>query len=52
LTVASRKELVALSAVELRRLIEARQVSPVELLEACIERIEAVNPFVNAVTAT
>jgi len=50
--VASRKELVALSAVELRRLIGAREVSPVELLEACIERIEAVNPFVNAVTAT
>jgi amidase len=45
-------DLVALSAVELRRLIEARQVSPVELLEACIARIEAVNPFVNAVTAT
>lgn len=45
-------ELVALSAVELRRLIGERQVSPVELLEACIARIEAVNPFVNAVTAT
>lgn len=44
--------LVVLSAVELRRLIEARQISPVELLEACIARIEAVNPFVNAVTAT
>lgn len=44
--------LVALSAVELRRLIGARQVSPVELLEACIARIEAVNPHVNAVTAT
>jgi amidase len=44
--------LVALSAVELRRLIGARELSPVELLEACIARIEAVNPFVNAVTAT
>jgi Asp-tRNA(Asn)/Glu-tRNA(Gln) amidotransferase A subunit family amidase len=44
--------LVALSAVELRRLIETRQISPVELLEACIARIEAVNPYVNAVTAT
>ena len=41
-----------LRAVELRRLIGARQLSPVELLEACIARIEAVNPFVNAVTAT
>ncbi|HSW06329.1 amidase [Aquabacterium sp.] len=44
--------LLSTSAVELRRLIQARQVSPVELLEACIARIEAVNPFVNAITAT
>lgn len=44
--------LTACSAVELRRLIGAREVSPVELLEACIERIELLNPFVNAVTAT
>ncbi|QNP57954.1 amidase [Paenacidovorax monticola] len=44
--------LVTRSAVELRQLIQTRQVSPVELLEACIVRIEAVNPFVNAVTAT
>jgi amidase len=41
-----------LSAVELRRLIGAREISPVEVLEACIERIERLNPFVNAVTAT
>ena len=44
--------LVTRSAVELRQLIQTRQVSPVELLEACIARIAAVNPFVNAVTAT
>jgi amidase len=44
--------LVERSAVELRRLIGSRQISPVELLEACIERIAAVNPAVNAVTAT
>lgn len=44
--------LLALSAVELRRLVGEREISPVELLEACIARIEAVNPFVNAVTAT
>ena len=44
--------LVSLSAVELRRLIGARQLSPVELLDACIARIEAVNPYINAVTAT
>src|SRR5690606_16139433 len=40
------------SAVELRRLIGTRELSPVELLEACIDRIERLNPFVNAVTAT
>ena len=44
--------LVALPATELRRMIGARQLSPVELLDACIARIEAVNPYVNAVTAT
>ena len=44
--------LVTLSAVELRRLIGARQLSPVELLEACIARVEAINPYINAVTAT
>ena len=45
-------ELVELSAVELRRRIGTKEVSPVELLEACIARIEAINPAVNAVTAT
>jgi len=45
-------ELIEHSAVELRRLIGSKAVSPVELLEACIARIERVNPFINAVTAT
>jgi amidase len=40
------------SAVELRRLIGAKAVSPVELLEACLARIAAVNPALNAITAT
>ncbi|CAN5675060.1 amidase [soil metagenome] len=44
--------LVEQSAVELRRLIGSKAVSPVELLEACIARIEDLNPQVNAVTAT
>ena len=43
--------LTALSAVELRRRIGTKEISPVELLEACIERIEAVNPAVNAIAA-
>ncbi|WP_316901352.1 amidase [Ralstonia edaphi] len=46
------EQLVSRSAVELRRLIGAKEISPVELLDACIDRIEAINPAVNAVTAT
>ncbi len=45
-------ELLALSSVELRRRIGAKEISPVELLEACITRISDINPAVNAVTAT
>ncbi|HEV7392135.1 MAG TPA: amidase family protein, partial [Burkholderiales bacterium] len=45
------EELLKLSAVELRRRIGSKEISPVELLEACIERIEQINPAVNAVTA-
>tara|TARA_A100001037_G_scaffold297333_1_gene319204 strand:- start:638 stop:2068 length:1431 start_codon:yes stop_codon:yes gene_type:complete len=40
-----------LSAIEARRLIGARQLSPVELLDSCIDQVETVNPAVNAVTA-
>ena len=43
--------LLGLSAVELRRRIGTKEISPVELLETCIERIERINPAVNAVTA-
>jgi Asp-tRNA(Asn)/Glu-tRNA(Gln) amidotransferase A subunit family amidase len=45
-------DLVSLSALEQRRLIGAKQISPVELLQACIARIEAVNPAVNALCQT
>jgi Asp-tRNA(Asn)/Glu-tRNA(Gln) amidotransferase A subunit family amidase len=45
-------DLLSLSSVELRRRIGTREVSPVELLEAVIGRIQAINPAVNAVTAT
>ena len=44
--------LLALSAVELRRRIGTKEISPVELLEASIARIEAINPSVNAIAAT
>jgi len=39
------------NAVELRRLIGRKEVSPVELLADCRARIEAVNPAVNAMVA-
>ena len=48
----SPQALVELTANELRHRIGTREISPVELLDACIERIEAVNPHVNAITAT
>ncbi len=40
-----------LSAVEARRMISAKQLSPVELVESCIKRIEATNGAVNAIVA-
>jgi Asp-tRNA(Asn)/Glu-tRNA(Gln) amidotransferase A subunit family amidase len=45
-------EICDLSAVELRRLIGAGQISPVELLAACRARIERVNGVLNAFVAT
>ncbi len=41
-----------LTAVEQRRLIGARKLSPVELMRSCIQRIEQTNPAVNALVAT
>ena len=45
-------DLVALSSVELRRRIGSKEISPVELMEASIARMEALNPSVNAICAT
>ena len=45
-------ELCDLDAVELRWRIGRKEISPVELLESCLARIEAVNPALNAVVAT
>ena len=45
-------EFCDLSAVELRRLIGTKAVSPVELLASCRARIAAVNPALNAITTT
>lgn len=41
-------DLCDLSAVELRRLIATRTISPVELLASCRTRIEQANPCLNA----
>ncbi len=40
-----------LSAVEARRLIGGKRLSPVELLGSCIARIERINPALNAFVA-
>ena len=40
-----------LSAVEARALIGAKKLSPVELLESCLARIDAINPAINAIVA-
>ena len=42
-------ELCDTSAIELKRLMADREISPVELVEACLSRIAAINPAVNAV---
>ena len=47
-TVFTGPELCTLSAREAVRLLKAREIRPDELLEASLERIEQVNPSVNA----
>lgn len=44
-------DLVSKSATELGKLIREKQVSSVELVEAYLKQIEAVNPRINAVVA-
>jgi Asp-tRNA(Asn)/Glu-tRNA(Gln) amidotransferase A subunit family amidase len=44
-------QLTDIGAVELRRLIGRKEISPVELLAACLARIDAVNPSINAMVA-
>ncbi|MFQ5774983.1 MAG: amidase [Kiloniellaceae bacterium] len=41
-----------LAAVELRRLIGRKALSPVELLDSCVRRIERVDPALNAIVAS
>jgi amidase len=44
-------DLTALSASELARGIAARQIAPSEVMAACLARIAATNPTVNAIVA-
>ena len=43
------EDLADRSATELARLVRVREVSPVEVVEACLARVERCNPAVNAV---
>lgn len=43
--------LVALGALELRDAIACKALSPVELMRACLDHIDAINPAVNAICA-
>ncbi len=45
-------ELCDLTAVEARRRIGSKEISPVELLESCIARTDAINPAVNSMVTT
>ena len=41
-------ELCDLTATQLRQMIGRKDISPVELVDACIERVEKVDPHLNA----
>jgi amidase len=43
------RDLTFAPAVELLKLYRARKVSPLEVMQACLARIDAVNPRVNAI---
>ena len=43
------EDLADRSGTELARLVRSREVSPVEVVEACLARVERYNPAVNAV---
>ena len=45
----STQEIVLLSASAQRRLIARREISPAELIEACLQRVQQSNPALNAI---
>jgi amidase len=46
------KTLPDLSATELRRLIGAREISALEVVDACLARADSLNPTLNAIVST
>ncbi len=47
-----KQSIVSLTATQQRELVGRKEISPVELVQAHIEQIEAINPGVNAICAT
>ena len=45
-------ELCDFTATQLRQMIGRKDISPVELVDACIERVEMVDPQLNAMDRT
>ena len=43
------ESLALLTATEMARRVRAREVSPVEVLDACLARVERLDPAINAV---
>ena len=43
------EELIGYDAIALGKLIRTREITPIELLDSTIQRIEQVNPKLNAV---
>ena len=42
-------DLLSLDATEMARLILSKKISPVEIIEACLNQIEKFNPSINAI---
>ncbi len=45
----AKSEIALLSAAELKRRLERRELSPVEVVEACLQQVERFNPRLNAI---
>lgn len=50
-TIPTASEILSISAIELSRRLRAREITAVGLLRATLDRIDRVNPDVNAIVA-